>query len=65
MKNDDEFECLWLITHDTGLKHFILEFHSGSGISPMAFMAELEALVERYRENPSEMFDETKTIEEQ
>ena len=65
MSKEDEVECMWVITHDTKLQHFFLEFHADSRLTPREFLDELSHLLDQYEDKPDEMFDGAQTIEAQ
>ena len=69
MSDDDDspkpINCQWVITHDTAMRHFFLEFHLSTEISASEFLEELESLVEAYKENPNDLFDGSEVVEAQ
>ena len=64
-KDPENVQCQWVVTHDTAMRHFFLEFHLSSEITPTEFLEELESLVDAYKENPNDLFDGAEPIEAQ
>ena len=63
--DSDEQEILVHIHFDPFMRNIQLNVHSSTPMKPIDFIAELEEVIARYKENPEELFDEANMIEPQ
>lgn len=65
MNKEEEPEIVWLISHDSFLRHFTIEMHANATVSAKEILNQLQELVQDYSDNPARLLDDSNLMDPQ